>query len=83
MKFYRLHMTCENGISAGFRWFTTARDAVTAERQHRAQNTDPNAPEGETPGAPFEASCEIVNIEPTKAGILAALNAFASHADNG
>jgi hypothetical protein len=72
VRFYQLRTYCEGGNSAGYRWFTTRRDADKAKREDDALDPD------EAPGA-----ITVVDIEPTKAGILDALRRYASHPDNG
>jgi hypothetical protein len=71
MKFYSVHRTTEAGASAGYEWFTSKRKADAAATKWRTDNPDETATVGEW------------EIEPTKAGILAALNLHASHPDNG
>lgn len=78
MRFYRLHRYhVENG-SAGYEYFTNERDATKAraewygnfEEEERVTNCE---------GSEYE----IIEVEPTKVGILKALNRWASHNDNG
>ena len=73
VKFYKMHRTYEAGTSAGYSFFSSKHDAEKA----RAEWIDL--------GAELEHAADIerIDIEPTKAGILAALNRFGSHADNG
>lgn len=75
MRFYRLHRTCEAGVSAGYDYFTNKRDAESALSYWRKNS----------PGADQDQQGEIdtIEIEPTRSGILAALNRYAAHADNG
>lgn len=72
MKFYRLHTYCEGGNSNGFAWFTTRADAERAKREDVAVSPE------EEPGA-----IDVIEVTPTKAGILDALCRYASHPDNG
>lgn len=69
MRFYRVYVTIDHGVSGGSEWFATKRKAEKRARDY---------PEGEEPYV-----VEEVFVEPTKAGILAALNQHASHPDNG
>lgn len=73
MRFYRVETRTEGGNSAGIRWFTSKREAEA----YRRENMDPNEPDNN----PDEV--EMVDIEPTKAGILRALCRWAAHPDNG
>ena len=72
MKFYRLHETNGDG-SHGFEWFTVRRKAEAAKRYW-----DKGAV-----GTYDCAELELVEVRPTKAGILQALKVYADHADNG
>jgi|GEM_PF-6644621 len=74
MRFYRVHVRSEGGLSAGYLWFTSHKDAWKAKRQHDAQ-ADVELDHADDP--------ESVQIEPTRDGILSALREWASHADNG
>jgi hypothetical protein len=72
MKFYRLHKQNEDG-SHGFEWFTVRRKAEVAKREWDEGGVDTyNC-----------AELELVEVRPTKAGILQALKSYADHADNG
>ena len=73
MKFYRVHTTTDSGLSAGYEFFTSKAEAGKAVKEW-------------TRGIALEtdiAEIDVVEIEPTKAGILRALNLYAVHADNG
>jgi hypothetical protein len=71
MKFYRMELYDEEGHSAGYT-FVTNRAAVAAQRREWVeQHEEPTI------------KVEEIEVEPTKAGILAALNCYASHPDNG
>jgi len=74
MRFYRLHVRRLGGESEGYLWFTSLGDAT----QERCE-LDSMAQDESDKCEPIEA----VDIVPSKAGILAALREFASHADNG
>ena len=67
MRFYRLHHYDTAEGSQGFEFFTSKQEAAEA---CRACAFDGN-------------EIEVIEIEPTKAGILKALRQFAQHPDNG
>jgi hypothetical protein len=70
MRFYRLHRRTGGGISGSFQFYTRRADA---ERDGRAWAKQE-----------FEGwEVDVVDVTPTKAGILRALEKYASHADNG
>lgn len=73
MKLYQVDYTCEAGNSAGYGYFGNKREAAKASNLWRAQGNE------------LEHGAEIraIEVEPTKSGILKALNRFASHANNG
>lgn len=70
MRFYRVHAEVEGGISGGFGWHTAKSKA---EREARKL--------AKAGGPPCEV--EVVEVTPTKAGILRALRRYAAHPDNG
>ena len=73
MKFYRVHTCVECSTSSGYEFFTNKADAERAVREWttgEALRTD-------------TAEIDVIEITPTKAGILHALNTYAAHADNG
>ncbi len=72
MKLYRLHLHVEMGCSGGFEFFTSRREAERRKRELDAQNDPVDA-----------AEIDEIEITPTKSGILAALNRYADHPDNG
>ena len=74
MKFYQLHRIHEAGICAGFEYFTNEREAKSALATWRKNS--PGDVEDQ------QGTITPVEIEPTKAGICAALNRYATHADN-
>jgi hypothetical protein len=74
MRFYRNHYHCEGGASGGFTWFTTKAEAIRDAREHD---------DGEDEGDKTDPIAEPIDIAPTKAGILHALNRYADHPDNG
>lgn len=70
MRFYRLEFQRGGGYeSNGFEFYTVRAEAEKARREH----DDPCC----------VGTVDVVDIIPTKAGILAALREFASHPDNG
>jgi hypothetical protein len=71
MKFYRVHRTVEGGQSAGYEFVTSKEAAEKLARDLVRENPR----EG--------AEVLLIELAPTRAGILAALNAFAGHPDNG
>lgn len=76
MKFYRVCYRAEGGNSGGYSWHTSKRAAEKASRD--AARNDPE--EYELDGPP---EYDEVEIKPTKAGILSALNFYADHPSNG
>jgi|WetSurSiteA1Bulk_404760.scaffolds.fasta_scaffold288766_2 hypothetical protein len=70
MRFYRVESRGDGGISCGCTFFTSREAAKKAERTYREP--------GEQPG-----DIDVIDVVPTKAGILAGLNRWASHPDNG
>jgi hypothetical protein len=74
MKLYQLHRTHEAGSSAGFEYFASKREAEKAVRDWRNQVNDPVL-DG--------ATVQEIEVEPTRAGILSALNRYAGHPNNG
>jgi hypothetical protein len=76
MKFYRLHMSAGPDGSAGYQFFTSMSAAEKAKRDHvKALKYDNEETDN--------VDIEPIEIKPTKAGILAALNRYAKHPDNG
>lgn len=73
MKFYRLHRMHEAGISVGYEYFSSKR-AAERDANHWLNQGDE---------LEHEADIDTIEIKPTKGGILAALNKYATHADNG
>lgn len=71
MTFYRISITVDNGVSAGYEFFTSWREAMGFKNEYLRDNP------GET------VDWDIIRVDPTKAGILKALNSFARHPDNG
>lgn len=78
MKFYRVSYSADGGNSGGFSWHTSKREADAAASE--AVKNDPKEYEEARSGPP---PVEPIEIAPTKTGILTALQAFASHPDNG
>lgn len=73
MRFYRLHFHKEGGNSDGYEWFTSLAPAKRAKREQDSA-VDPDDACDEV---------EVVDVTPTKDGILFALREFGSHANNG
>jgi len=74
MKFYQLHRTHSAGESGGYEYFGSRRDAEKAARSWR--RSDDSLLEHGT-------EIKLIEVLPTRAGILRALNRYASHEDNG
>lgn len=72
MRFYRVWRLTEGGNSHSFEFFTAR---VPAERDAREWR--------KIEGEEEDAGVDEIDIQPTKAGILHALNWLGSHADNG
>jgi hypothetical protein len=62
-------VTQNDGESVGFGYFINRETAERAARHYRDNEK--------------VAEIEVIDIEPTKAGILRALQQYAGHADNG
>lgn len=75
MKFYRVAYRQDGGNSAGFSWHTSRREAE--RRQRQAVADDPGEYDIGIP------EIDVINVTPTKAGILEALNYYAGVPDNG
>ena len=71
MRFYLVTHHTEGGVSAGFSWHTSKVEA----RRQVAERNWPVPERSEFVGP--------IDIEPTKRGILHALNYYAAHPDNG
>lgn len=76
-KFYRVHYKGEPGTSSGFEWYTSLETAKRRARDFKRQH------EGIADTNEATTTIEVIKITPTKAGILAALNSYAAHPDNG
>lgn len=74
MTFYQLHRTHSAGESAGYEYFTSLKDAERAAAAWR--RSDDSLLEHGT-------AIDKIEVKPTKAGILRALNRYANHCDNG
>jgi hypothetical protein len=70
-KYYRVHIRVDHGSSAGFEYFCNKKDAQKCLRNNAANDPEENH------------VIEVIEIKPTKPGIMYALMAFASHPDNG
>lgn len=78
MKFYRVHLTHDAGESAGYEYFASRRLAEARVAEWYKEHKGLDADDGATGADIYE-----IWISPTKAGILEALNRYASHNDNG
>lgn len=74
MRFYRVPLYTEGGISNGFLWGTNRREVERAARR----TIEPGDGEEDLPGP-----VQTVEIKPTRRGIYRALCFYASHPDNG
>lgn len=79
MKFYRVHFTTNGGCSAGYLFFSRKGEAGRWVTKFNRENAfDPKDPQ------PTEtAEMDTIEVKPTKAGILDALNRYGVHPDNG
>lgn len=76
MKFYKNTYRSTAEASHGYEFFTRQADADKAMREFLKQRDHMNDCE--------DSICaEVIDIQPTKAGILSALRLHAQHADNG
>lgn len=73
MKFYRVHHYTFQDSSLGIAWFTSKRGAEKEVAAGRTSNV----------GDDYDPRIEVVEIKPTRAGILAALRTYAAHPNNG
>jgi len=80
MKYYRLDMHHEYGTSVGYQFFTNRREAEKAFREYMSP---PEKWDEEWVVSRSGTEIEVIEITPTRDGILHALNLYASHADNG
>lgn len=73
MKFYRNHYGSaqDSGESTGFEFFTS-RAAALSHAKDKTPHIDDRS-----------NIAELIVVTPTKSGILAALNTYADHPDNG
>jgi len=81
MKFYRVRLHCHNEGSAGYAWTTNRAEADVQAREFRQAHTIKSQDDDFHNASMTEV--EVIEIKPTKAGILEALNLYASHNDNG
>lgn len=68
MKLYRNHVARGGDESCGYEFFTSKAEAVRAARGYADKAI---------------SVAEPIEITPTKAGIISALNKYAGHPDNG
>lgn len=72
MRFYQVASFTIDGSSTGFDFYSDKRTAQRAVREVANYSDDRE-----------RAEMTVIEVTPTKAGILDALNRLASHADNG
>lgn len=72
-RFYRVRYEHEGGTSVGYGWFRNHRAATSAAADFRRKTRNEDG----------DARVSPVEIEITKAGVLEALNRWATYADNG
>lgn len=72
MKFYRVALYCDFGVSAGYEFTLTRKEAERIGREHSASLD-------ESAGYVVES----VEVSPGRLGIISALRKYASHPDNG
>ncbi len=82
MRFYRVSYSKEGGNSGGFSWHTSKRDAYAAARRDYDQDPAEYDLHG-TRGASIAERVDPIEIACNRAGILDALQRYASHCDNG
>lgn len=83
MKFYKVHLL-KHGSSCGFEFHTTKDDANKAHRKWKYEPPEPGSVDADSFNPEdFDTIITPIEIEPTKAGILAALRQHASHEANG
>jgi len=70
VKVYRVELLIEGGLSFDIKYFGNKREAFRCARQHMQTSTD-------------DFVIQKIEVEISRAGVLAALNKHASHADNG
>jgi hypothetical protein len=71
MRFYRVHTSRDGGNSGGFEFFTRRREAEACVARFKREVPDEFA------------DFDVIDIEPTKSGILKALKRYAAHEMNG
>lgn len=77
-KVYRVARQTDGGVSAGYEFYATKREAKRAVRENNAARSD-----HDKRGGLSLSTFDVVEFKATRAGILALLNDVASHADNG
>lgn len=71
MKIYRVHLAESLGVSHGYEFFTSAREAAACARRFKAEHED------------AVVNVEPAMVRLTKGGIIRMLEAWARHPDNG
>lgn len=79
MKFFRVHLFDSVDSSAGYEFASNERDARMIVAKFKQNNRD----RVKAAGGVFNDKIELIEIEPTKTGILKALNRYAGHPNNG
>lgn len=79
MKIYRNTYHAETGASLGFSYHASKRAALKAAAESKANTKDNEGGDDRT----GEVETERVDIKPTRAGIIHALNCYGAHNDNG
>lgn len=79
MKFYRASYSTGGGNSGGFSWHTSRAEAIAAAK--RDYDEDPAEYDHHAKG--INERIQVIEITPTRRGILDALQRLASHPDNG
>lgn len=80
MKIYKVSFNGDPDGQKGFEFHSSRRNAEAAARKWMKQEQTP----GFTPDiATHEGEIEVLEITPTKHGIISALNCHAGHPDNG
>ena len=82
MRFYKVSIVDDGEGHQGAEWFRTKREAERCARENTYYIArDPHKIQDMT--VDQTAEIEVVDVTPTKAGILRALRDHASHPDNG
>jgi hypothetical protein len=74
MKVYRVHHYADAGTSIGFGYFSSKQEAIADKKRHDEKFADGNMD---------TAEIDSLDVKLTKAGVIAVLNQWADHPDNG